>query len=462
MDYFPVFAKISDRRCLVVGGGAVAERKIHMLRKAQAGVTVISPDLSPSLRELHLAGDLVWIERRFRPADISEFDLIIAATSDEAVNQEVSRVARRERRLVNVVDAPALSNFISPAIVDRTPLVVAISSSGAMPVLARRVRAWLESLLPANLGDIAHRANRWRERVKTRFPDLDQRRRFWDATLDRILAAGGWSDRKLQDALQQEKDAPEGRVFLVGAGPGDPDLLTLKALQVMQQADVIVHDRLVSPGILERARRDAEFINVGKTPGSHRFTQARINRLIVELASEGKVVCRLKGGDPALFARASEELAALRGAGIEVTIVPGITAASGCAAAAGIPLTDRDLAHGLTLSTAHCKDGMDCMDFESLVEANRTLAFYMPVKHLDVLQQKLISHGLSQSASCAIVENGTRDDQRILRASLGQLARTAARASVKAPAMLLVGDVVDQIPASAVDDQPPIAARSAA
>ncbi|MEM9532580.1 MAG: siroheme synthase CysG [Pseudomonadota bacterium] len=450
MDHLPVFLDLKSRACLVVGGGEVAARKLRLLTRAAGPIEVVAPEVVPEIARLYMSGRVRWLQDRFDPCQLPGKSLVIAATSDREVNAQVSREAMRRGLLVNVVDQPKLSNFISPAIVDRSPLVVAISSGGSMPVLARRVRAWLEDRLPQSLGDLASAAGRFREAVAARLPDLTPRRHFWERLLDRALA-GEAVERRLQEILDEtsQQQAP-GQVFLVGAGPGDPDLLTLKAAQVLQQADVIVYDRLVGPAILERARRDAEMIDVGKQAGQHGIGQAQINQLLLRFAEQGKMVCRLKGGDPAFFARAGEELHTLREAGIEVNLVPGITAASGCAAAVGIPLTDRDLAHSVTLATAHCQQQLECLDTGGMGRSDRTLVFYMPVRHLAALKRRLAEEGLPDDTPCALIENGTRPDQRVVKTELADLDTAARSAAVQSPALLVVGRVLQLMPSASV------------
>lgn len=441
MQYLPLFADLRQRRCLVIGGGAVAERKISMLRRAASTIVVVAPELTPRLRQWVTDGDLVWRAREFNVADMDGMHLVIAATDNAVTHRAAAAAARRVGCLFNAVDQPALSNFISPAIVDRSPLVIAISSGGAMPVLARRVRAWLERLLPEGLGRLAQTAGRWRGAVSEKIDDLIQRRHFWESVLDRGLLAPERGEQLIRDALDGAAPAT-GQVFLVGAGPGDPDLLTLKAARILQQADVILYDRLVAPEILEHARRDAEMIDVGKKAGDHRFTQSHINRLLIEQARTGRVVCRLKGGDPGLFGRASEELRALRKAGIPVQIVPGITAAQGCAAAAGFSLTDRGRAHSLLLATAHRAD--EELDLPAIDgSADQTTVWYMPVSNLDRLARRLIAQGVEANTPVALVENGTRPEQRVIRGALRYIGQDAAQAGIASPALLIVGGVTE-------------------
>ncbi len=441
MDHFPLFANLTDRPCLVVGGGAVAARKVALLHRAGARITVIAPRLEAELGRRAAAGEIDWVEGRFRPDSVTGQRIVIAATDDERVNRRVVEAARAAGAWVNVVDRPELSDFISPALIDRSPLLVAVSTGGAMPVLARRVRAWLEALLPASLGPLAAAADRWRGAVKRALPDIRSRRRFWDRLLDHPPDPAG-IETAIRTQLSHAGARLRGKVYLVGAGPGDPELLTLKALQVLQRADVILHDALVPAAILERARRDAEVIDVGKRAGGgHHLDQARINRRLVQLARAGNIVCRLKGGDPAFFSRAGEEIETLSKAGIEVEIVPGVTAASACAAAAGFPLTHRDLSHRVVLATAHCAADTD-PDVDSLSRPGQTVALYMPVKKLPELQRRLLARGLAPTTPCAVIENGTLPKQRTLTTTLARLAADARRAEIGSPALLIVGEVV--------------------
>ncbi len=450
MEYLPIFARLDRRPCLVVGGGEVALRKVQLLLRSGARVTVNAPQLTEGLSELARSGAIRVRPGVFDPDLISRQFLVIAATDDLQTNTRVYQAANRAGKLVNVVDDPARCSFIMPAIVDRSPLVVAISSGGAAPVLARLVRARLESLLPANLGKLAALARSFRATVKKQLGSLARRRRFWESVFTGPVASLAEAGRlraaraALQKALaraRSEPEAPPGEVWLVGAGPGDPSLLTLRALQLMQQADVILHDRLVSEAVLDLARRDAKRIPVGKAPGCRGTSQEEINALMIDLARGGQRVCRLKGGDPFIFGRGGEELEALRAAGIAFQVVPGITAAAGCAAYAGVPLTHRSHSQAVMFVTAHHTDALDTLDWSSLARARQTLAIYMGVRKFGRIRDELVRHGRTAGTPIAIIQNGTTPAQRVLQGTLGSLPTLAERHKVQSPAILIVGEV---------------------
>ena len=446
MRYFPAFVDLQDAPVLVVGGGAVAARKIALLREAGARITVVAPHLAESV-ESHVRQGVGWIPRRFEPSDVRDMRLVIAATGDREVNAAVSAAARDASVPVNVVDDAALSSFIVPAIVDRSPLVVAISSGGAAPMLAMRLRERIETLLDDSWGRLALLADRWRERILAAMPGIAVRRRFYDWMLDGPVAAavraGRESDaeRLIGAHLSPALPAIAGKVMLVGAGPGDPGLLTLHALRALQQADVILADRLVSKEILRLARRDAEIIDVGKDPGGHAAKQDSINRLLVVHARCGRQVVRLKGGDPFVFGRGGEELEFLKRHGIAFEVVPGITAAIACAAYAGIPLTHREHSRGLQFVTAHCRESLDHVDWRGLARPGQTLAFYMGVGELAAVRDRLIEAGMPPATPAALVQDGTLSQQRIVVTELAALVDAARRQGIAAPAMLFIGEV---------------------
>lgn len=448
MTLFPLFADLQGRRALVVGGGAVATRKAQSLLEAGAQVTVGAPELDPALARLAADGRLAHLRGSFEPAWLDGAWLVIAATDDRAVNAAVNAAAQARQVFCNVVDDPQLSSFQVPSVVDRSPLVVAISSSGVAPVLARRLRERIEALLDHALGPLAELAARYRARIRGALPDLGARRRFYDWLLDGPVASllrsrqPDAAETALSQALEQPHAASTGRVVLVGAGPGDPGLLTLKALRALNEADVILYDRLVSDAVLSLARRDAERIAVGKQLGeNHEVTQARIHALMAEHARAGRHVVRLKGGDAFIFGRGGEELEYLRAHDVPYEVVPGITAALACAAYAGIPLTHRDHAQSVRLVTAHCREDEDALDWDGLARGQQTLAFYMGVKQLDLLSQRLIAHGRAADTPVALVENGSRPEQRVVSGTLAELPALAQRHGVHAPALLIVGEV---------------------
>ena len=448
MKLFPIFADLKDRLVLVVGGGAVAERKTLSLLEASADVLVGAPELTPALAALAAEGRIRHLAGRFDPAWLDQVWLAVAATDDRDTNAAVSEAAGARRIFSNVVDDPELSSFQVPSIVDRSPVIVAISSSGVAPVLARRIRERIESLFDHTLGQLAGLAASYRKRIRASHPDLGARRRFYDWLLDGPVAGflrqqqPAQAEAALASALAAPRAPDAGSVVLVGAGPGDPGLLTLKALRALNEADVILHDRLVSGEVMSLARRDAERISVGKLPGEdHNATQARIHRLMVEHARTGRRVVRLKGGDAFIFGRGGEELEYLRAHGVRYEVVPGITAALACAAYAGIPLTHREHAQSVRLVTAHCREDEDNLDWPALAREKQTLAFYMGVGQLDLLTGRLLSHGRSPDTPFALIENGSRPEQRVLSGTLEQLPALAAEHAIRSPALLIVGEV---------------------
>lgn len=455
MDYFPIFLRIAGQPVVVIGGGEVAARKIALLQRAGAQLTVIAPQLCESLQQRAQRGELQHRAEAFRPDHLDGVRLVVAATDSRETNAWVSRSAESRNIPVNVVDDRELSRFIMPAIVDRSPVIVAIGSSGDAPVLTRRLREKIEALLPESLGTLARLSGTLRNKVKQQVGNADARRRFWERFFDGDIAADVLAGRETQaqqsieqaiDAgLQQEPAAvPVGEVALVGAGPGDPGLLTLRALRVMQNADVVVYDRLVSDAVLDLVRRDAERIYVGKEACKAYVDQADINQLLVDLALQGKRVCRLKGGDPFIFGRGGEELEKLADHGIRFEVVPGISAAAGCAAYAGIPLTHRDYAQILSFTTGHAKNDTSAttpVDWSTLARPGQTVAFYMGLAGLPRIAEQLQAHGLPASHPAAVIEQGTRPGQRVITGTLATLAEQVRQAQVQSPALLIVGEV---------------------
>lgn len=464
MKLYPLFADLSRRAVLVVGGGAVAERKVAALLGAQAQVTVNAPTLTPQLQRWAAAGRIAHRRDAFREAWLERVWLVVAATSDAELNRLIATVAGLRRIFVNVVDDAALSSFHVPAVVDRAPLTIAISSGGEAPMLARLLRERLETLLDHSLGALASLAARLRRRIRLRHPDLAARRRFYErlfaGPVASLLRQGRPDEARLaaERALAAAPAAPAGSVVLVGAGPGDPGLLTLRALRALNEADVILHDRLVSVEVLELARRDAERIEVGKQSGHHHTTQDGIHALLLQHARAGRRVVRLKGGDPFVFGRGGEELEFLRAHGIPYEVVPGITAAVACAAYAGVPLTHRDRAQSVRFVTAHCQSSRDTLDWAALAQERQTLAVYMGVAELGVLQAQLIGHGRAPSTPFALVENGTRAEQRVITGALANLAERATFYAVRSPALLILGEVAALAPSLAWFGQPPLGA----
>jgi uroporphyrin-III C-methyltransferase/precorrin-2 dehydrogenase/sirohydrochlorin ferrochelatase len=454
MRYFPAFHDLSTRPSLVVGGGEAAARKLRLLLKAGAQPLVVAPSAVEEIAGLARDGRIVWQSKTFEPADIAGCGLVIAASGRLEVDAAVSEVAQAAGLPVNVVDRPELSTFITPAIIDRDPLVIGISSGADAPILARQIRARLESLLPANLGRLARFAGAFRGAVAAQIGDGLQRRRFWERffsgpVADKVLAGDETGAREAMLSLINGREAQRrdalghegGSVAIVGAGPGDPDLLTFKALRRLQEADVVLYDKLVGPEIVDYARRDAERIYVGKSKANHAKTQDEINALMAEHAEAGKRVVRLKGGDPFIFGRGGEEMDYLQARGIAVEVVPGVTAAAGCAAAAGIPLTLRGTALAVTFLTGHAKDGEPDLDWASLAAGKQTLAVYMGVSTAGTVAQRLIEHGLDAGTPVAVIENGTRPEQKVVTARLEELARRLHDAGITGPALIIIGEV---------------------
>ncbi|MCF2954667.1 siroheme synthase CysG [Yersinia pestis subsp. pestis] len=444
MDYLPLFADLKQRPVLIVGGGEVAARKIELLHRAGAQVWVVAQTLSSELEQQYQDGRIHWLAQDFLPEQLDNVFLVIAATNDTVLNAAVFAAADQRCILANVVDDQPLCSFIFPSIVDRSPLVVAISSSGQAPVLARILREKLEALLPTRLSDMAAIAGRWRGRVKQHMASMGERRRFWEHAFSgrfaSLISRGQLTEaeNELQLSLEGQHRAL-GEVALVGAGPGDAGLLTLRGLQVMQQADVVLYDHLVSPEVLDLVRRDAERICVGKRAGAHSVTQEATNQLLVTLAQQGKRVVRLKGGDPFIFGR--EELQVVAQAGIPFQVVPGVTAAAGATAYAGIPLTHRDHAQSVTFITGHCRPDGDDLDWQTLARGRQTLAIYMGTVKAAAISQQLIAHGRSSTTPVAVIGRGTRVDQQVLIGTLAQLESLAQQAPT--PALLVIGEVVN-------------------
>ena len=448
MDFLPLFHNLKGRPVLVVGGGEIALRKARLLSEAGAVLRVVAPEVEAQLSELVAQGGGQTILRGYLAGDLSGCVLAIAATDDEPLNEQVSEDAKALGMPVNVVDSPQLCTVIFPAIVDRSPLMIAVSSGGDAPVLARLMRARIETWVPAVYGELAGLAKKFRSQVKAKFADVQQRRVFWEevfqgSVAERALAGQAQeAERLLEEKLSGAEPKTLGEVYLVGAGPGDPDLLTFRALRLMQQADVVLYDRLVAPAILDLCRRDADRIYVGKQRAAHAVPQDQINQLLVTLAKEGKRVLRLKGGDPFIFGRGGEEIEELAAHDVPFQVVPGITAASGCAAYAGIPLTHRDHAQSVRFVTGHLKDGSCDLPWSELVAPSQTLVFYMGLVGLSVICQQLIAHGRAADTPAALVQQGTTINQRVFTGTLANLAERVANEQVQAPTLVIIGEVV--------------------
>ena len=450
MGFLPIFLNIDGRRCLVVGGGEVASRKVNQLLKAGARVMVAAPRLCPVLERQRDGQVIEYLPTAFQEALLEGCELVIAATNDAAVNSQVSELAQRRHLPVNVVDNPGLCSFIMPSVVDRDPIQIAVSTGGASPVLARLLRVRLETLIPTSYGKLAALMQSFRERVKRKFPESVVRRRFWEEVLQgpiaEMLFAG--QERAALEALEQRLigDAhpvvPSGEVYLVGGGPGDPDLLTFRALRLMQQTDVVLYDRLVASEIVDLVRKEAERIYVGKESNRHALSQDEINQLLVKLARAGRRVLRLKGGDPFIFGRGGEEIDTLAAQGIPFQVVPGITAAAGCASYAGIPLTHRDYAQSCLFVTGHLKDGSLDLNWDALLQPQQTVAIYMGVGAIKLLSEELIKRGMSGTTPAAIIQQGTMPQQRVFISDLNSLPSLVATEDIKPPSMLILGAVV--------------------
>ncbi len=443
MDYLPLFAKLTNRPVLLVGGGDIALRKARLLIDAGARLTVVAPSLHEELAELLV--DHHYIPSRFQSSYVANQMLVIAATDNEDVNAEVAQAADAAQIWVNVVDDPDRSSFIFPSIIDRSPIMVAVSSGGKAPVLVRLLRERLEALLPKHLGALGTLSGEWRNKIKEKLGDIASRRRFWEkafaspqlATLletNQMADAENWMASQLEDG-----NYAGGEVVLVGAGPGDAGLLTLKGLQQIQQAEVVLYDQLVSPEVLNLVRRDAERISVGKKAGHHSVPQHEINELLLKHARAGKRVVRLKGGDPFTFGRGAEELEAAKAAGIPFSVVPGVTAAAGATAYAGIPLTHRDWAQSAVFITGHCKKDGKEPDWPSLASSNQTLVIYMGLISSPTITERLIAHGRHPETPVALIEKGTTKSQRVFRGSLKDLPELAQGA--ESPSLIVIGEV---------------------
>ena len=450
MDYFPLFLDARKLNVLIVGAGEVAARKLELIMKTPATITVVAPWVCDTVKQLAQNEKVTLIEREFENSDLTHKDMVLIATDKGDVNQHIHDLARANKVLVNVVDNTPLCQFITPSIVDRSPIVIAMSSGGVAPVLLRYLRQKLETVLPANLSRLGAFSEKFREKVKQTLNGVTARRYFWEDVLDGDIAemVEKGQDKKADDAFElalqaaaQDKKV-EGQVYLVGAGPGDPDLLTFRALRLMQKADVVVYDRLVSPQILELVRRDAEKIYVGKAKSNHTLPQDDINQLMVDEAKKGNRVVRLKGGDPFIFGRGGEEIQTLIQHGIEFQVVPGITAASGASSYAGIPLTHRDHAQSVVFATGHLKNGTIDLNWPALAQQNQTAVFYMGLTGLPIICKKMIEHGLDASTPIALVQSATTEKQQVLTGTLEDIVAKQEKAQLQPPTLIIVGSVV--------------------
>ncbi|SPL69357.1 siroheme synthase CysG [Acinetobacter stercoris] len=448
MDIFPISLKLQGEFCLIVGGGHIAYRKAVLLAQAGAIIDVIAPEIESALLEVIQKSQGEYFQSSFgHHIELQKYRLVIAATNSKIVNQQVFNACEEIKVLVNSVDDPPHCRFMVPAIIDRSPLVVSIATNGASPVLSRQLRTQLESLIPHAMGRLADFSGKWRKTVKDKISNPDERRIFWEDLYASPLKELVFNDN-LEEADQLITQAlnkwvkPKGEVYLVGAGPGDPELLTLKALRLMQQADVVIYDRLVSEPILNLCRRDATKVYVGKARSNHSVPQEGINALLVKYASEGKRVCRLKGGDPFIFGRGGEEIQELFAAGITFQVVPGITAASGCSAYAGIPLTHRDYAQSVRFLTGHLKEGSPELPWDELVYEHQTLVLYMGLMGLETICKKLVAHGQRADMPVALISKGTTPEQKVVVGTLADIASKVAEHQIHAPTLTIIGEVV--------------------
>jgi len=447
MDLLPIFLDIRNQKCIVVGGGEVAHRKASLLIRAGAKLRLIAPTVSIEVRELCSEHRCEISAREFQEGDLQGATLVVAATDDARLNAQVSANSKELGIPVNVVDQPQLCSFIMPSIVDRSPVVVAISSGGTSPILTRKLKELNEVMIPARIDELAKLLGAFRGRVKQEIDEFGARIRFWENILDSEIPELVYNgqDAEARAGLEErlkDRETVMGEVYLVGAGPGDPDLLTLRALRLMHKADIVLYDRLVSPEILLKLRPDAEKIYVGKRSADHAVPQETINEMLVRLAGEGRRVLRLKGGDPFIFGRGGEELESLAAAGIPFQVVPGITAASGCASYAGIPLTHRDHSQSVRFLTGHTKDGGVPLEWDILVKEQQTLVFYMGLAGLPVICERLLEHGMSAATPVAIIQKGTTQSQRVLIGDLGDITSLALANEIQAPTIIIIGEVV--------------------
>ncbi|MEW6678741.1 MAG: siroheme synthase CysG [Pseudomonadota bacterium] len=466
--WLALFVDIADQPCLVVGGGAVAARKTRRLLAAGARVTLVAPTFGQAIAALVEGGDIIIHRRPFHLDDLGKQKLVVAATDDEAINTAIAQAARELDIPVNVAAPGRLSTVILPKVIDRAPVQIAVASGGASPALMRQLNRHLNALIPRAYGELATLLAEFRDEIGARFAGTDERRRFHDAIIDGPVSEQVFAGRHalarelIRDGLREGVPPASGEVYLVGAGPGDPELLTLRALRLMQKADVVVYDRLIGSDILDLIRSGAARYYVGKARDNHACTQQEINQLLVEHARAGKRVLRLKGGDPFVFGRGGEEIQALMAAGIPFQVVPGVTAATGCAAYAGIPLTHRDMAHACIFLTGHFAEGETRVDWRALAQPGQTLVFYMGVYNLAKIRARLLDHGMSPATPVAVIQNGTLPDQRVLFATLGTLLQSEIDHAV--PGLVIVSETVKlspryQVSSASNDPDSPVTAR---
>ena len=449
MRYFPIFIDTKSLQCLIIGAGEVASRKTELVIKTQMSPTVVSPTINDTMARLIEKHQIPLKQRPFTDSDLNNIDIVFVATNDKKVNQHISQLAKARNIHVNVVDSPEQCSFITPAIIDRNPVTIALCSGGVAPVLLRHLRQKLEAFLPQRLSHLGKFAQRLREQVKAHFSTVDARRNFWETIFEGSIGEDvlNGNERRAEERLLRQledtSDTLNGEVYLVGAGPGDPELLTFKALRLMQKADVVVYDRLVSQPILDMVRRDAEKIYVGKAKSKHTIPQSEINTVLVQQARQGRRVVRLKGGDPFIFGRGGEELESLVTHNIPFQVVPGITAANGAASYAGIPLTHRDHAQAVTFATGHLKDNTINLDWSALATNTHTLVFYMGLTGLTIICKELVNHGMSETTPIALIESATTADQKVVIGALATIETIVKQHPVQPPTLIIIGTVVD-------------------
>ncbi len=452
MEHLPIFLDINGKRTLIVGSGVIAARKADLLLRAGSELTIVAPELGEELSRLAETYEFRHQKGNLAAEDLAGCKIAFGCSVDDAINQGLCELATAAGIMVNISDKTENCDFIMPAVVDRTPLLIAVSSGGTSPLLVRMLKARFETTIPAAYGRLAEFAGSYRDRIKSMVPNLTRRRRFWEAMVSGPVAEHLFSsqveeaellmDKLLEKAAVDGDEAPVGEVYLVGTGPGDPDLLTFRALRLMQQADVVLYDRLIGEGILNLVRRDAERIYVGKLPENHSVPQEEIGNLLISLAGQGKRVLRLKGGDPFVFGRGGEEIEALSENGIAFQVIPGVTAAVGCASYAGIPLTHRDHAQACVFVTGHEKDGKLNLNWNSLIQPRQTVVVYMGLSSMPAITGGFIEHGADPATPAAVIENGTRTGQRVITGTLESLADKTREATIKSPALIIVGSVV--------------------
>ena len=452
MDHLPIFLNVNGKRTLIVGNGVSAARKADLLLRAGSDLTIVAPELGEELSQLADSYSFTHQQTELSAADLDGCMVAFGCSGDDAVNQRLREFAGAVGIPVNVSDKTDDCDFIMPAVVDRTPLLIAISSGGTSPLLVRMLKARFETTIPAAYGRLAEFAGQYRDRIKALIPNIVRRRRFWEAMVSGPVAehifssqleqAESLMEARLEEAAESGDKPPTGEVYLVGTGPGDPDLLTFRALRLMQQADVVLYDRLIGDGILNLVRRDAKRIYVGKLKNNHTVPQEDIGRMLIELAQQGKRVLRLKGGDPFVFGRGGEEIEALSENGIAFQVVPGVTSANGCAAYAGIPLTHRDHAQSCIFVTGHEKNGELNLNWKTLIQPRQTVVLYMGLSSLGAITHGFLSHGAAPATPAAVIENGTRAGQRVITGTLESLLEKTTQAGVRSPALIIVGSVV--------------------